>query len=150
MSFLKAAGLVLLMVSAISAQPSSPGKVGAASPLSRVREEWARGFNAKNADAVLALYADDAIVVGSTGTFKGRDAIRTWVQAGIDQGSRLEPIQVIDEKNSGNLAYATGTSRRWVGQELHRGRYLLVMRKIGKDWKIVHHFSMNVAADAPQ
>lgn len=150
MKFLKAAAVVLLMATAISGQPPSSGKNGVASSFRDVRVAWERGYNAKNADAVVALYAENAIVAGSAGTFQGRQAIRTWVQAGIDQGSRLEPIQPVEEKSSGNLAYATGTSRRWVGTELHRGRYLIVMEKIGKDWQIVHHFSMNVAADAPQ
>lgn len=150
MKFLTTAAVVVLAASAMSAQAPSQGKSRVASSFHDVRVAWERGYNARNADAVVALYAENAIVAGSAGIFKGRQAIRTWVQAGIDQGSRLEPIQAIEEKSSGNLAYATGTSRRWVGTELHRGRYLLVMEKIGKDWKIVHHFSMNVAADAPQ
>lgn len=139
---------LLAIVSALAVQPASSKKDSPPSPLSHVRDAWMCGFNSGNADAVLALYADNATVVSSAGTFKGRELIRRWVQAGIDQGSRLESIDAIEEKSSGSLAYGAGTSRRWVGKELHRSQYLIVMVKTGKDWKIVHHFSMAVGSDS--
>ena len=116
---------------------------------SRVREEWMRNFNAKNADGVVALYAEDAVVVGEAGTLKGRSEIRNWVQASIDQGSVLEAIDATQEKTSGTLAYGTGRSRRRVGQEVHLGQYLIVLEKAGAEWKIVQHFSMNLREARP-
>jgi ketosteroid isomerase-like protein len=103
-----------------------------------------RDFNAKNVDALVALYAEDATLVTETGTFMGRDEIRKWVQASIDQGSTLSAIDAVQEKTSGTLAYGTGRSRRVVGREVHLGQYLVVLEKIGTAWKIVQHFSMNV------
>jgi ketosteroid isomerase-like protein len=114
------------------------------SAISQVREAWMRNFNAKNTDGVLALYTEHATVVSEAGTFQGREAIRPWVQASIDLGSWLESIEPMEEKSSGTLAYGTGRSRRWLGSELHLGQYLIVMERIGNDWKIVQHFSMNV------
>jgi hypothetical protein len=37
-----------------------------------------------------------------------------------------------------------GRSRRLVGKEVQVGRYLMVLEKIGTEWKILQHFSMNV------
>jgi len=137
--------LVLLLAGLGAAQQVSPARARATeTSLSQVREAWLRAFNAKNTDGVLALYADDATVVSEAGTFRGREAIRPWVQASIDQGSRLESIEATDERSSGTLAYGTGRSRRWAGTELHLGQYLIVMERIGNEWKIVQHFSMNV------
>lgn len=135
--------LTLLLMNTALAQPSRDAR-SAQETVAQIRLDWMRNFNAGDINGVLALYADDATVVSEAGTFKGREAIRPWVQASISQGSKLESIEAIEEKSSGSLAYGTGKSRRWVGKELHLGRYLIVMERIGDQWKIVQHFSMNV------
>ncbi len=104
-------------------QPPSP------EPGLQVRQAFLRAYNAKDVDAVVALYADDATLVSDGGTFKRRDEIRNWVKAGVDQGSRLEAIEPIVEKSSGTLAYGTGRTRRLVGSIIHLGQYLIVMEK---------------------
>ena len=90
----------------------------------------------------MALYAEDATLVSDGGTFKGRDEIRNWVKSGLDQGSTLV-IEPSMEKSSGTLAYGTGRTRRLVGSVVHLGQYLIVMEKIGGEWKIVQHFALN-------
>jgi ketosteroid isomerase-like protein len=99
-------------------------------------------------NAVVSLYAEDATLVSDGGTFKGRDEIRNWVKSGLDQGSRLEAIEPSVEKSSGTLAYGTGRTRRRVGSVVHLGEYLIVMERIGGDWKIVQHFSLS-AGETP-
>ena len=91
----------------------------------------------------VALYSEDATLVSEGGTFKARAQIRTWVQVSLDQGSVLQAMDVVQERVSGSLAYETGRSRRLVGQEVHLGQYLVVLEKIGAEWKITQHFSMN-------
>jgi len=83
-------------------------------------ESWMRNFNAKNTDGILTLYSENATVVSEAGTFDGRS-------------HRKEEFR-----------HSTGRSRWWVGSELHLGQYLIVMERIGNNWKIVQHFSMNV------
>ena len=114
----------------------------------QVRQEFLRAYNAKEVDAVVALYAEDATLVSDGGTFRGRDEIRKWVKAGLDQGSTLEAIEPSVEKSSGTLAYGTGRTRRLVGSVVHLGQYLIVMEKIGGEWKIVQHFSLS-AGETP-
>lgn len=135
--------LMLILPVLGQSQPASTTSRSVATDVSQVREGWLRNFNARDTDAVLALYAEDATLVTEAGVFHGRGAIRPWVQASMDQGSRLESISADREASSGNLAYGAGHSRRWVGQELHLGRYLIVMERMGSNWKIVEHFSMN-------
>ena len=60
--------------------------LSSAEPGAQVRQEFLRAYNAKDVDAVVALYADDATLVSDGGTFKGRDEIRKWVKAGLDRG----------------------------------------------------------------
>src|SRR5208337_5021647 len=118
-------------------------------PGARIRQEFLRAYNAKDVDAVVALYAEDATLVSDGGTFRGRDEIRNWVKAGLDQGSRLAAIDPSVGKSSGTLAYGTGRTRRLVGSVVHLGQYLIVMEKIGGEWKIVQHFAMNAGATQP-
>jgi len=122
--------------------PSSP------EPGVQVRQEFLRAYNSKDADAVVALYADDATLVSDGGTFRGRNEIRQWVKSGLDQGSRLEAIEPSVERSSGTLAYGTGRTRRLVGSVVHLGQYLIVMEKISNEWKIVQHFSLS-AGETP-
>ena len=118
-------------------------------PELQVRQEFLRAYNAKDVDAVVALYAEDATLVSDGGTFRGRDEIRKWVKAGLDQGSRLEAIEPSVEKSSGTLAYGAGRTRRRVGSVIHLGQYLIVMEKIGGEWKIVQHFSLSAGETPP-
>ncbi len=117
-------------------------------PGVQVRQELLRAYNSKEVDAVVALYAEDATLVSDGGTFRGRDEIRKWVKAGLDQGSTLEAIEPSVEKSSGTLAYGTGRTRRLVGSVVHLGQYLIVMEKISGEWKIVQHFSLS-AGETP-
>jgi ketosteroid isomerase-like protein len=124
------------------AQQPEPESLTAPEPTAQLRQEFLTAYNAKDSDAVVALYAEDATLVSDGGTFRGPDEIRKWVKSGLDQGSRLA-IEPIVEKSSGNLAYGTGRTRRLVGSMVHLGQYLIVMEKIRGEWKIVQHFALN-------
>jgi len=139
----------LLLISSLNLWAQQPGMkpLSSAEPGAQARQEFLRAYNAKDVDAVVALYADDATLVSDGGTFRGRDEIRNWVKSGLDQGSTLV-IEPSMEKSSGTLAYGTGRTRRLVGSVVHLGQYLIVMEKIGGEWKIVQHFSLN-AGETP-
>ena len=140
---------ILLLMFSLNTWAQQPGMMPPSSPEPelQLRQAYLRAYNAKDADAVVALYAEDATLVSDGDTFKGRGQIRNWVKSGLDQGSRLEAIEPIVEKSSGTLAYGTGRTRRLVGSVVHLGQYLIVMEEIGGEWKIVH-FSLN-AGETP-
>jgi len=136
------AALVLIFSLNTWAQQPKVQSLSSPEPGAQVRQELLNAYNAKDVDAVVALYGEDATLVSDGGTFRGQDEIRKWVKAGVDQGSRLE-IEPIVEKSSGTLAYGMGRTRRRVGSVIHLGEYLIVMEKIGGEWKIVQHFSVS-------
>jgi ketosteroid isomerase-like protein len=142
------ASLLLIFTLITWAQQPGVTPLSSPEPGMQVRQEFLRAYNSKDVDAVVALYAEDATLVSDGGTFRGRGEIKKWVKTGVDQGSRLEAIEPIVEKSSGNLAYGTGRTRRLVGSVVHLGQYLIVMEKIGGEWKIVQHFSLN-AGETP-
>ena len=137
------ATLLLIFSMNTWAQQPRPKVLSSPEPCAQMRQQFLRAYNANDADAVVALYAEDATLVSDGGTFKGRNEIRNWVKSGLDQGSRLEAIEPSVEKTSGVLAYGTGRTRRLVGSVVHLGQYLIVMEKIGGEWKIVQHFALN-------
>ena len=112
-------------------------------PATLIRTEYLHAYNSHNLDSVLSLYADDAVLLSEAGVFRGKSEIRKWLQVAFDQGSVLEAIIPIREKSSTTLAYGTGQTRRVVGQEVHLGRYLIVMEKRKRHWVIVEHASFN-------
>ncbi len=142
------AALLLILGLNTWAQESGPKVPSSLEPGPQLRQEFLRAYNAKDVDTVVALYAEDATLVSDGGTFRGRKEIRSWVKSGLDQGSRLEAIEPGVEKSSGTLAYGTGRTKRLVGSVVHLGQYLIVMEKIGGEWKIVQHFSLN-AGETP-
>src|SRR5208337_385827 len=85
----------LLLISSLNLWAQQPGMkpLSSAEPGAQVRQEFLRAYNAKDVDAVVALYAEDATLVSDGGTFRGQSEIRNWVKAGLDQGSRLEAIE---------------------------------------------------------
>jgi len=141
----KLAQLALLLFVAANAGAQQPVQTAPASsePFAQIRQEYLRAFNAKDVDAILALYAEDATLVSDGGSFKGRAGIRVWLLSGIDQGSRLLAIEPGVMESSGALAYETGRTRRQVGAQIHLGQYLMVFEKIGGEWKITQHFSVS-------
>ncbi len=112
--------------------------------MSLVRSEYLQAYNSHNPDSVLALYADDAVLLSEAGVFRGKSEIRKWLQFAFDQGSVLEAITAAREKASNTLAYGTGQTKRLVGQEVHLGRYLIVLEKHGGKWLIIEHASFNI------
>jgi len=117
--------------------------IGCKQPACVVREEYLHAYNLHDADAVLALYADDAVLLSEAGVFHGKPEIRRWLQFAFDQGSVLESITPARETSSDALAYGTGNTKRLVGKEIHLGRYLIVMEKRNGRWSIVEHASFN-------
>jgi ketosteroid isomerase-like protein len=116
-------------------QPEEPGSL--------IRNEYLHAYNLRNPDSVLALYADDAVLLSEAGVFRGKSEIRKWLQVAFDQGSVLEAITAIREKSSTTIAYGTGQTKRLVHQEVHLGRYLIVLEKRQRKWLIIEHASFN-------
>lgn len=115
--------------------------------LERIRENWRSAAERDDAGAVAALYADDAIFVGTeTPEVRGRAAIqeRFGEQFPVSTVSRIESR---DLTVSGDMAYDYGEFTQQVtppnapGQTIN-GHYLVVLRRQNDgSWKIVRHIS---------
>ncbi len=65
----------LFLILSLNTRAQQPGAKPLSSPEPgvQVRTEFLRAYNAKEVDAVVALYAEDATLVSDGGTFKRRD-----------------------------------------------------------------------------
>jgi len=115
-----------------------------ANSINKVSHLWAREWGAKNLEALMDLYADDAVFMTATGSrTTGRQAIRElFKQALASSGSQLS-IHSRETEASGNLAYDSGeydeTSTANGVKKSGRGNYLVVLRRDKNRWRIVQH-----------
>jgi uncharacterized protein (TIGR02246 family) len=130
---------LLVLTSVVHAEP--------ADEVSAVVDRWATAFNANDVDALVNLYAPDAIFVGSTGLARqeGRDAIRGYFGRLANSGDKV----VIEDRKivllGDNIAYATGfyefSAVRERAVRKTKAGFSMVFVKRGNDWLIAHHHS---------
>jgi uncharacterized protein (TIGR02246 family) len=118
-----------------------------ADEVSAVVDRWATAFNTNDVDALVNLYAPDAILVGSTGLTRqeGRDAIRGYFARLAHSGDKV----VIEDRKivslGDNITYATGfyefSAMREGELKKTKAGFSMVFVKQGNDWLIAHHHS---------
>ena len=115
------------------------------SDVSKISEQWAKEWGAKNLDAVVALYAEDAVFLPSTGSrVTGRAAIRELFASALASHSSELHVRSKRTEQSGQLAYDSGeyeeTSTTGGVKRSGRGNYLVVFRREGRNqWRIIQH-----------
>lgn len=105
---------------------------------------WHQLIQSKNAEGIALLFADEGIVMApGQPSVSGREAVREFWRSTVKlPGMRLtlEPDR-IDLSQSGDIAIDRGTYRfqgQVNGKALDEsGKYVVIWRKIGKDWKVV-------------
>ena len=131
--------VVLLGVAGIAAQGSKMDPA-----LSKIAADFGAALTAGNAAKVAAFYAADATFMPpNEPAVKGRTNIQAWFQKHIDAGAPTLKLQPTESRTSGDLAFETGTYTFGIkpksGQPMtDTGKYVVVLRKEGADWKITH------------
>ena len=105
-----------------------------------------------NVDGMLALYADDAILMPpGAPAMRGKDAIRQFWTGFTSLGAIDAKLVTDDVMQSGNLAAETGHFELTITPKSgapikDSGKYLVVWRNSGGEWRIVRDiFNSSVA-----
>ncbi|MCM3901828.1 MAG: SgcJ/EcaC family oxidoreductase [Pyrinomonadaceae bacterium] len=113
--------------------------------VARISELWAKEWSAKNLEAVIGLYAEDAVFLTATGSrVSGRTAIRDLFEKALAANTSDLRVHSKVTEQSGNLAYDSGEYEEAMTtggvKRSGRGNYLVVFRRSGKnEWLIVEH-----------
>ncbi len=157
----KTAGLVVIVLALLSgagdakAQPSAKGSAKSpagsgdfAADMQKLRDTWVEQFNAGHAEKVAAFYAAEAVLMRWDGSVHGYDSILAEFQRSVAGGAHGYVVHSLHAEQSGNLGYDTGAYNVNLRDRVVEGNYLIVVKRIGRQWKIVAHSS--VANPAPK
>jgi uncharacterized protein (TIGR02246 family) len=112
--------------------------------IEQLAEDWREGWIAGDTDALLALYADDPVLMpwGQPTVF-GKDAIRTLYQSVFKEYAIKSQTKLMDVEASGDLGYfwctytLTATPKGGGKSLEEEGKSVfIVKRKHGGVWKI--------------
>lgn len=106
--------------------------------VQKLSDRWAAAFNAGNAGAVAAMYADDAYVLPPGGPMvKGRGAIEAfWTQTARQVGDvKLVTVDVqrLGRRSAREIGTVTLETKAQPPQQVV-GKYVVVWRKVGSRW----------------
>ena len=146
---------VLVLAMLVLALTPILATAGPAEDAGSVVDRWVTAFNSNDVDALVSLYAPDAILLGSTGlTLKeGREGIRGYFARLAKSGDKVvigdRKITVLDD----NITYATGfyefSAVRNGDVKKSRAGFSMVLVKHANDWLIAHHHSSQRSSPSP-
>lgn len=120
----------LLLAAFSSAQMASKAAAG-----DEIRQKWMAAGNAKDAAAIAALYAEDAMVMPpNAAAVKGRAAIQAFWKGMVDQLGSKVTLTKVSGWQGGDTGYEAGTFAAMMGGVNDSGKYLISFKK-GADGK---------------
>jgi uncharacterized protein (TIGR02246 family) len=112
--------------------------------LSKIAADFGAAVTAGNAAKTAMFYTPDATFMPpNEPAIKGRANIQAWFQKQIDAGAGNLKLQPIESRISGDLAFEAGSYTFSVKPKTgagltDTGKYIVVLKKDGADWKISH------------
>ena len=139
-------GLAVLMLGCSQQQPAGDTRAADEAAIREADTAWSKAAGAKQIDAVLSYYAEDASAFApNTPIATGKEAIRkTWTQMFAAPGFSIswQPVKV-EAARSGDLGYSHGTYEVAMNDSKgnpvkDRGKYVVVWKQqAGGGWKAV-------------
>ena len=132
--------VVLGQVPAKPAASGEPAKTeDFATAMKKIRDTWVQEFNAGHADKVAALYAQEAVLMRRNGSVHNRESILAELQRSISAEAQNYTVHSLHAERSGELGYDTGIYNENLAHHVAEGNYLIVVKRIEGEWKIVAH-----------
>jgi ketosteroid isomerase-like protein len=103
----------------------------------RLTSEWTRAYNAGDAKALAALYADEAVAsTMQEGNFSGRAAIEQFWAADFGDGKPSSALTLTDAFMSGDLAHLEGEYKVSDRSAVTEGHYVQLWMREGNEWRV--------------
>jgi uncharacterized protein (TIGR02246 family) len=96
------AAVLVLMTGSVRAEAIDP----ATSPFAAAGKQYIEAYNRKDAAAVAALFADDAVRVTAGGIIQGREAIQKSTEAGLEAGGHDLRLRYHHAQIDGNTGWS--------------------------------------------
>ena len=138
------AAVTITLAALAACAPETPDYAAEAAAIKANSTIWFDHYNAGNADAVAALYADDALLMApGARAVSGRSAIREFIAADIENtkaaGIVFEADPVTEGEASGDTAWISGS---WSvldadGATVTTGKYASIYKRGDGEWLIV-------------
>jgi len=132
--------LLALVFAACASMPANDAE----DVFRRGAADFAAAANAGNVDRIVSYYADDAVLMPpNLPAFRGRDAVRQYWAGLLGLGKADVTIGADDIQQSGDMAverghYALTIAPRGGGATISdKGKYVIMWRKRGGEWKAV-------------
>jgi uncharacterized protein (TIGR02246 family) len=148
MRFRTALGIALLttFAGACSSALQSPAASTDSAPINEIRTKFQAAYNAGDAAAVAALYADDGVTQPDHApAVSGKANIEKAMQEAFSQAAMNIAITPTDTEVNGDVAHEHGTFTTTVTPKAggapmtSEGKYLVIIeRQADGTWKIVH------------
>ena len=107
--------------------------------LDKLSAQFAAAYNAHDAAKVASFYADDAALMGPNAPMvKGRSSIEKYYQEQFGRGAVHLRIKPLESLVRGDRAFEAGTATATLGPFSDEGKYLLIYKRVGREWKIAY------------
>jgi uncharacterized protein (TIGR02246 family) len=131
---------VLLVLVAETAAGSAAEDVRAS--IEAVDKAFCTAMDRSDAAAIAALYTSTAeLLPPGSDTVRGREAIRKLFRAGMDAGQKEVTLTTLEVEAHGDTAHEVGTwtARGKDGAILDSGKYVVIWKNEGGQWRLHRH-----------
>ena len=119
--------------------------------FNKLAVEWAAAYNAKDAAKLAGFYAEDAVYMPPNQPMvKGRANIEAMFKKELQEGFTNLRLMPIESAIAGSQGFEAGTATLTApGGRNENGKYLVVFKRVGSDWKIAFDINNTDQAPAP-
>jgi ketosteroid isomerase-like protein len=124
-------------VSACSGPKAQEFGTADAQAIRQVTKTLETGFNAKDVDAILALYTDNSVFMPpNKPLLRGRGPLKSFYEGLLKGGSTDLKLTSGDVAGHGPIGYESGSYSMMNGPTHDRGKFLFILRNMAGNWKI--------------
>jgi ketosteroid isomerase-like protein len=106
--------------------------------LAKLASEFELAYNAKDAAKIASFYADDAVIMApGLPIIKGRPSIEAHYLREVAQGATMQ-VRPFESQVAGASGFEAGTVTVTLGSRIDNGRYVLIYKRVGREWKIAY------------